>query len=199
MERKDKILEIAKQEFIEKGFSGASMRNIAKKVGITATALYRHYKNKEEIFEAVVSPAVKAWRQFCMEEAETQPELAWQEGLDAMWEEDVQMKRVVDMVYANLEVQKLLFFGSKGTKYEDFFHELVVNVQKGTLSFMEELKNRGISVNDVDEKDMHLLLSAQYTATLEMIKHDYSYEEALHYAETVACFFREGWRKYLGF
>ena len=46
---------------------------------------------------------------------------------------------------------------------------------------------------------MHLLLSAQYSAMLEMIEHDFSYDEAIHYADTLATFFKEGWRKYLGF
>lgn len=75
----------------------------------------------------------------------------------------------------------------------------MTRAQKKTLNFMDEIKKNGVPVNDVDEKNMHLLLSAQYTAMLEMVKHDYTYEEALKYAGTVARFFVEGWRKYLGF
>ncbi len=115
------------------------------------------------------------------------------------WEDDVQIRTMVDIIYAHFDEHKLLFFGSKGTKYEDFLHDIVVKVQTYTLNFMQELKEKGVPVNDVDEKDMHLLLSAQYTATLEMVKHDFPYEEALRYAGTVEYFFREGWRKYLGF
>ena len=49
MDTKSEILTIAKSEFMEMGFQEASMRTIASKVGITATALYRHYANKEDI------------------------------------------------------------------------------------------------------------------------------------------------------
>ena len=72
-------------------------------------------------------------------------------------------------------------------------------VQAATLSFMKELKDSGVHINQVDEKEMHLLLSAQYSAMLEMVDHDFSYDEAIHYAETIASFFKEGWRKFLGF
>ena len=196
---KERILEAARKEFIEKGFSDASMRNIANEIGITATALYRHYSNKEEIFEAVVAPAVKDWERLCNSESDRQTSIGRNEGLEAMCGNDVQVERIVDMIYRRFDEHRLLFFGSKGTKYEDFLHYIVTRVQKETLNFMEELKGMGVAVNEVDEKNMHLILSAQYSAMLEMVKHDYSYEEAIKYAGTINRFFKEGWRKFLGF
>nr|MCR4868895.1 TetR/AcrR family transcriptional regulator [Lachnospiraceae bacterium] len=106
---------------------------------------------------------------------------------------------VVNMIYEHFDEHKLLFFGSKGTKYEDYLHHIVTRVQTETLKFKDELEACGLPVNQVDEKNMHLLLSAQYTAMLEMVKHDYTYDEARGYAETVNRFFTEGWRKFLGF
>lgn len=196
---KERILEVARTEFINKGFSEASMRNIASEIGITATALYRHYSNKEEIFEAVVAPAVNDWERLCDSETRRQTSIGKNDGLEAMWGNDAQSVIIVDMIYKRFDEQKLLFFGSKGTKYEDYLHQIVTRVQKETLKFMDELKESGISVNKVDEKTMHLLLSAQYTAMLEMVRHDYTYDEALKYTETVNRFYSEGWRQFLGF
>lgn len=196
---KERILEVARTEFINKGFSEASMRNIASEIGITATALYRHYSNKEEIFEAVVAPAVNDWERLCDSETRRQTSIGRNDGLEAMWGNDAQSVIIVDMIYKRFDEQKLLFFGSKGTKYEDYLHQIVTRVQKETLKFMDELKESGISVNKVDEKTMHLLLSAQYTAMLEMVRHDYTYDEALKYTETVNRFYSEGWRQFLGF
>jgi AcrR family transcriptional regulator len=45
-----KILKEAKALFSELGYRGASVRKIASKVGIRESALYNHFKNKEEIF-----------------------------------------------------------------------------------------------------------------------------------------------------
>jgi len=47
---KAKILKVATTLFSELGYRGASVRKIAAAVGIRESAIYNHYKNKEEIF-----------------------------------------------------------------------------------------------------------------------------------------------------
>ena len=199
MKTKEIIIEKAREEFLEKGFQEASLRRIANQVGITATALYRHYSSKEDIFEAVVELAVKEWEALCVNEEIRQTGNARKNGIEAMWRDDLQTKIMVDLIYKDFEIQKILFFRSKGTKYENYLHELVTRVQTATLKFMKEIEKDGVAINHVDEKEMHLILSAQYSALLEMVDHDFSYDEAIHYAETISVFFTEGWRKFLGF
>lgn len=199
MNTKEAIIEAAKHEFMEKGFQEASMRSIAARVDITATALYRHYSGKEDIFDAVVEAAVRAWEELCISEEIRETDTAREKGLEAMWGDKEQSRIIVDIIYRDFELHKLLFFGSRGTRYENYLHEIVTRVQSATLKFMRELEADGVHINHVDEKEMHLLLSAEYSAMLEMLDHDFSYDEALHYADTVSFFFREGWRKFLGF
>ena len=50
---KERILQEAATLFSELGYKSASVRKIAAKVGIRESALYNHFKNKEEIFLAV--------------------------------------------------------------------------------------------------------------------------------------------------
>ena len=47
---KQKILKVSTTLFSELGYKGTSVRKIAKNVGIRESAIYNHYKNKEEIF-----------------------------------------------------------------------------------------------------------------------------------------------------
>jgi AcrR family transcriptional regulator len=47
---KTKILKESKNLFSKLGYRGASVRKIASAVGIRESAIYNHYKNKEEIF-----------------------------------------------------------------------------------------------------------------------------------------------------
>jgi len=47
---KEKILKVSTTLFSELGYKGTSVRKIAKEVGIRESAIYNHYKNKEEIF-----------------------------------------------------------------------------------------------------------------------------------------------------
>lgn len=58
-ELRQAILEAAKQEFLDKGYKGASMRSIAKKANMTVGNLYRYFKNKEEINLTIVGPTFK--------------------------------------------------------------------------------------------------------------------------------------------
>ena len=48
------ILSAAMQEFLEKGYKSASLRNIVKTAGVTTGALYGYYDSKEDLFEALV-------------------------------------------------------------------------------------------------------------------------------------------------
>ena len=47
---KEKILKASSTLFSEYGYKGTSVRKIASDVGIRESAIYNHYKNKEEIF-----------------------------------------------------------------------------------------------------------------------------------------------------
>ena len=47
---KAKILKVSTSLFSELGYKGTSVRKIASNVGIRESAIYNHYKNKEEIF-----------------------------------------------------------------------------------------------------------------------------------------------------
>ena len=53
-EKRDRILEAAKDCFLSYGFKKTSMADIAEKVRISRPALYLHFENKEAIFRALV-------------------------------------------------------------------------------------------------------------------------------------------------
>jgi len=58
---RERILNQAVDLYLEKGLSGLSMRHVAEKVGVSATALYRHYRNKEDLLHNVIGEAVKVF------------------------------------------------------------------------------------------------------------------------------------------
>ena len=57
-ETKKKILDSAMAEFLEKGFMNASLRTIAANAGLTTGAMYRHFKDKDALFCALVDEAI---------------------------------------------------------------------------------------------------------------------------------------------
>lgn len=51
---RETIIQAAFQLFLENGFHGTSMRQIASKAGLTVAAAYNHFASKEEIYTAVL-------------------------------------------------------------------------------------------------------------------------------------------------
>lgn len=52
---KDRILHAALDLFSQKGYDAVSVAQIAQAVGIKAPSLYKHFKNKQEIFDAIIT------------------------------------------------------------------------------------------------------------------------------------------------
>jgi AcrR family transcriptional regulator len=53
-EVRQRIIKSAKREFKKSGFEKASMRSIASSANMTVGNLYRYYKNKEDLFSAII-------------------------------------------------------------------------------------------------------------------------------------------------
>ena len=53
-ETQDRILSAARELFLAGGAEAVTMRSVAERVGVTATALYRHFEGKEALLQAVI-------------------------------------------------------------------------------------------------------------------------------------------------
>lgn len=51
---KERIIDVALELFAQSGYLGTSMSDIAKQLGITKGALYKHYTGKQEILDSIV-------------------------------------------------------------------------------------------------------------------------------------------------
>lgn len=61
-ERREMILEIAKREFLDHGYSGASMSAISAELGGSKGTLWSYFPSKEELFAAVLDHATREYR-----------------------------------------------------------------------------------------------------------------------------------------
>ena len=61
MDTRDRIFKAARKLFDEKGIEGVSLRNVAKKIGITPMAIYRHFEDKEALVDALVLDGLAEW------------------------------------------------------------------------------------------------------------------------------------------
>ncbi len=56
---KEKILNTALRLFARDGYEAVSVRHISEELGMTKGALYRHYKNKRDIFDSIVERMIQ--------------------------------------------------------------------------------------------------------------------------------------------
>ena len=61
METRTRILRAARKLFDEKGLEDLSLRSVAKRVGITPMAIYRHFDSKEALVDALVLDGLAQW------------------------------------------------------------------------------------------------------------------------------------------
>jgi AcrR family transcriptional regulator len=58
--RRIEILEAAERIFVAEGYEGATIRKIADEVGVSSTALYMHFRDKDEILHEICYGTLKA-------------------------------------------------------------------------------------------------------------------------------------------
>lgn len=54
MSTRERIIEVSLELFAKRGFSGVTVRDIAKAVGVRESALYKHFKNKQDILDKII-------------------------------------------------------------------------------------------------------------------------------------------------
>ncbi len=59
--REARIVEVATQLFIERGFDGTSIDAVAEAAGVSKPTLYSRYQDKRALFEAVLQDRIREW------------------------------------------------------------------------------------------------------------------------------------------
>ena len=201
----ERIIRAAWDEFSEYGYDKASMRRIGKRCGFTAAALYRHFENKEAMFDALVGPALEDLKEWICEHVSRSEaairactEIPDSRETQVIWNStEIDMMR--ELIYPRMEEYAMLVNKSRGSKYENFLDDLVEDQQKAMIPQFKELKKLGLDVRDISEEELHMVTTAYCTALFEPVVHSYSLEDAVSYLDTVEAFFMPGWKNLLGF
>ena len=186
------------EEFLEKGYEGASIRSIGARAGMTSAGLYRHYADKEAMFEGMVQPLVDEMKSWLKNHTNKKYDIV--EG--DLSQKDLFGESFVDLIRGVILPRRqefiLLMTCSGGTKYENFIHDLTEENQKEFLDALQYLKKKGYPVKVVTEEELHMLLSAYLTACFEPIIHDYDEASIEKYLNIIQEFFMPGWMRIMG-
>lgn len=195
----EKIQLTAIEEFAEKGFLGASLRQIVKRAGVTTGALYGYFSSKEALFASIVEPHAAALMGKFMQAQLSFAELPEKEQPEHMGMESSEyIHWMVDYICDHREPVKLLLCSAEGTSYEHFVHNMVEIEVEYTLRYMEVLRRLGHECPALDEPLCHIIASGMFNGIFEIVVHDMPKEQAMRYVDQLRDFYTAGWMKLVG-
>ena len=195
----EKIQQIAIAEFLDKGFRGASLRQIVRNAGVTTGAFYGYFSSKEALFTAIVEPHAAALMGRFMEAQTSFAELPDEQQPDHMGVESSDCVHwMVDYICAHREPVKLLLCRSEGTSYEHFVHNMVEVEVEYTIKYMEVLRRLGRDIPELDAQMCHIIASGMFNGIFEIVVHDMPRDQALRYVDQLRDFYTAGWLKLMG-
>ncbi|MDO4648473.1 MAG: helix-turn-helix domain-containing protein [Eubacteriales bacterium] len=194
------ILKESCKQFIEKGYSAVTVRSIASAIGVTTGSIYKYYKDKEALFEALVFEPAQylldyyrdAQKMFAKQDFDLQMEML-QSDTSKSGNNDM-----LEYMYDHFDAFKLIACNAKGTRYEDYIDQVAEIEDDSSVAFIEMIKKHNHEVRDIDRGMMHILSTALVSGMFETIRHDMPRDKALEYIKTLQDFYTAGWFEILG-
>ncbi|MBQ8687002.1 MAG: TetR/AcrR family transcriptional regulator [Ruminococcus sp.] len=194
-ETRERLIESAKKEFLEKGYMKASLRKICADAGVTTGALYFFFKDKEALFGAIVETPLQKlleYMQMHFEEDSGPKMLREYEHKDG--DHDAFTSMLVHHLYSNYDAFLLILTKAQGTRYEDCVDRIVDMTERTYLAMAENMASiqEGMKVN---QYMTHWLTHMHIDAFIHLLTHEPDEACALRQMRRIMDFFVHGFVK----
>ncbi|MCT4617842.1 MAG: TetR/AcrR family transcriptional regulator [Marinisporobacter sp.] len=155
----DRIFNAGLNIFYEKDFRSTKMKEIADQAGISVGLVYSYFKNKEQLFDAIVSSVYISFEKMLKEEE------AHSIGLPSEKYENISKNYILELI-ENHKILVILMDKSKGTKHE--------NAKDSLIKMLENHIRVGLSqfsAHQYDDMLIHILASNFTESILEIARH----------------------------
>lgn len=194
VDSRQKILEVSKKEFLNKGFDGASLRQIARKSGLTTGAIYGYFKSKDDIFTSLVKDVADGFldlqEKSHMKYTNFQTDSRSQDLENSSYLEDIIV--LIAYIYEHFDVFKLLICYSNNTSYQSYFSQLVARHIAATEKMVEKL---GLykGMMDLDKEFVEIITNSYLSDIFEIVRRNMERKEAIDYVRQLSSFYGAGW------
>ncbi len=193
-----KLLQCAKEEFLEKGFIGANMRSIAQRAGMTTGAIYRYYEDKDALFRTLTRSVLEECDSSFQQIANVQYELlAHNELVSRMPVASRRLLEFVEYIYRRFDEFDLLVNRSAGSSLENFVDKWIAADTEATWAYMEKLMVKGLLQHCPSIRFIAIFVKQGYSAILEVVASRMTYEEAMDYMRYLIPSLQAGWKNLL--
>ena len=176
-ETKLKLIKVAREEFIEKGYANASLRAICKKAGVTTGALYFLFKDKDDLFDAVVGGPLRELDATIGEHLRRESEGDITDPMDDTLDME-DSKRIMEILFKYKEEFILLLTHAQGSKYENIRDRLIDEMQHHYKLFATIIEER-FGGKHVDDYMLHYLAHVQIDSFIYLLTHSKDKAEAM--------------------
>ena len=198
-ETKARILKSAREEFLQKGFTNASLRTIASNAGLTTGAMYRHFKDKDALFCALVDDAIdETFRMIGHGRAEDHMKLSDPAGHEHNEDEKALSASFLNYMLENHDAFVLLLTKAAGSTHEHFLDEVADKYTENVLETVSYMKKKYDVKKPIDDMSIHVLATATVNAYAEVILHEMDMKEATVFLGNIQEFFHFGFMHLLG-
>ena len=189
----ERILACAKAEFLDKGYTDASLRTIAAAAETSTNSIYVRFGDKEGLFSAIVEPALSEMTERFLKIQEAFCRMNGDEQTAHMAEYvDGGTGELVDYMYDHLDEFRLLLDASYGTRFHNFIDELVRIEVEYTYRYMETVGYPTHVGDAMTEKLLHIVVTSRFESIFEVIRHGMSRQEAAEYIRLLSHYHRTG-------
>ena len=185
-----KIVESAKKEFLELGYSKASLHKIAKNAGTTTGALYTRYKNKDALFMSLIEGAINEVKQYFEPFSNMYSEVARTKDPDLFLEVIRRERNIyLEFLFNYYDECVLMFLKSEGSSINETTKQMMSYKAKSTVEFL-----KSISKSDADFDGIEFIMQVQYDYFKRLIESGCDRDKAVSCMRTAEVFFEAGWR-----
>ena len=169
-EIKNKIYQMAIEEFYNNDYKTATLRNIAKNSGIPVGLIYTYYKSKEALFNIIVNPIYLSVQELLLSEPGVSGS---SQDHDTSFHFQKELPAVLNMLKNNRRQFVILIDKSKGTSYENTKEEFI---QFAKIHIQTQLQAKIHKSQKIDELFYHILANNFMEGVFEVARH-YKNEE----------------------
>lgn len=195
----ERILSCAKAEFLDKGYTDASLRTIAAAAETSTNSIYVRFQDKEGLFSAIVEPVLNEMIERFVKIQETFHRMDRAEQAAQMpYYADGGTMELVEYMYDHLDEFRLLLDASYGTRFHNFVDELVRIEVEYTYKYMEAVGSTAQLGDTTTQRLLHIVTTSRFESIFEIIRHGMSLEEAREYIGLLSRYHRTGFLAVFG-
>lgn len=191
-DNREKLLKCAKREFLEKGYTKASLRKITAEAGLTTGAVYFFFKDKEGLFSAVVEKPLERIIAVLERHNKEEAESDFASYQHVIGDHDDVALDLINAMYEDYDAIMILLHHAAGSAYENITDRFVAMLERDYTEPAKKFEQADSSKH-TNSYMLHWLCHVQIDAFVHLLEHEPDKEKAKQHIRPVMDWLVTSW------